>query len=396
MSVLIDLDAGPAPRPVVRSNRRYGALAVTALLVALLGGAVPAAVTRELVPVLQSRGRPVSTGLLTGAALYTQRAGPADGLSQIEARPLAPGGPSWTAFVPAAGSGLVLDDSGTVLVVAAGDAGATFLDAATGRERWRADGGVTVRVVGGRAAEWAPGLDSDPGRLRMRDLATGRPLWSRPAATFAVDAAHRRVVTLEATGRAAVYAASDGRVLTGPRDLGVAWEAGLPEPYAPAEVLDDRVVVMGPDLVAAYRLDGLTPLWRTRVEAAVLVQRCGGQVCVLTSGGLTVLDPATGATGWRSTRWRGIAEDGSTLLDEGGRATRVDFATGRVERELGRGLVVGGLLLRDDGERTSVVRFGDGRTLGALPRQSLDACTAGGGHLACATDATTMTVWRTG
>ena len=133
MSVLIDLDAGPAPRPVVRSNRRYGALAVTALLVALLGGAVPAAVTRELVPVLQSRGRPVSTGLLTGAALYTQRAGPADGLSQIEARPLRPGGPAWTNFVPTVGAGLMLDESGTVLVSAAGDAGATFLDTVTGR-----------------------------------------------------------------------------------------------------------------------------------------------------------------------------------------------------------------------------------------------------------------------
>ena len=395
--MLIDLDAGPAPQPVARArrHRRHRVTAVALLVLALLGGEAPATPARELVPVLVSEGRPVSTGTLAGAALYTQRAGPADGLSQIEARPLRPGGPAWTNFVPAAGAGLLLDESGTVLVSAAGDAGATFLDAVTGRVRWRADVGATMRVLGARAAEWTPEVDG-PGRLRMRALATGRPLWSRPAAAFAVDAGNRTVVTLDADGTAAVYAAADGRSLTGPRDLGLRWPGGLPVPYAPAEVLDDRVVVMGPAVVAAYRLADLTPLWRTPVADPAVIRRCGARLCVLTTAGATVLDPATGAVSWTTGRWRGLADDGSTLLDDAGRATRVDFATGRVQRELGRGPAVGGLLLRDDGDRTTVVRLRDGRELGTLARGGLDACTAGAGFLACATDAATMTVWPAG
>ena len=154
MAVVIDLDVEPASPPPVRPDRRrYALIAVAALLLVLLGGAAPLPPARQLEPVLDFDDWATTSVVLSGTALYTQRAGEVEGRTEITARPLRPGGPDWTVEVPAAGAELLLDDSQSVLVSAAGDAGqTTFVDARTGAVRWRVPDYATVQVVGGWAA----------------------------------------------------------------------------------------------------------------------------------------------------------------------------------------------------------------------------------------------------
>ena len=394
--VLIDLDARPHdPGPARRHRSRRPAVAAAALVLVLAGGATPTAYAEELTPVLEGDGRGITAALLTPAALYTQHGVSAGGTSDIWARPVRPGGPEWITQVPSAGAAMRLDPSGTVLVVEPGDAGqATFVDAGTGRVRWRSGDYPSLLALGPRVLEWLPGRDE----LRVRDVATGEPLWSARAAAFLVDErAHRFVVTLDERRRATVLAAATGRVLTGPHDLGVEWADGFAPPSPPARVIGDRLVVFGAAYVAAFAVDDLRPLWRTPTARPYDVGACGDQICAFSSGGLTVLDPASGRPRWTSDRWRGLADDGTTLLDELGRAARVDLRTGRITYDLGTGTLVGGLQLISDGDDGALVRrVGDGRVLGSLSRVVPGACASAGDLLACRTSDARFRVWRVG
>ncbi|WP_250030350.1 outer membrane protein assembly factor BamB family protein [Paractinoplanes maris] len=387
----IDLDVAPTGTRAGGRRTRFDLLAVVASVLVLVGASTPPTYAGELEPVLEGDGRSISAGLVTGSAIYTQHSLTVGGASDIWARPLRPGGPEWITQVRGSGTGLWLDASQTVLVSEAGDAGeTTFLDARTGRVLWRTAEYATVRDLGSGVTDWQQG-----GRLRIREVATGRIRWSAPATAFAGDPAHRYVVTFDEQNRATVLAAADGRVVTGPRRLGVEWGLDFPPPLAPARVIGDLLVVFGAAFVAAFRIGDLTPRWRTTTDRPFELRGCGDQICAFSSGGLAVLDRGTGTVRWTSARWRGLAPDGETLLDEAGRAARVDLATGHVDRDLGEGSVVGGLLLVEgDGERTLVRRVSDGRVLGTVERVPQGACAAGGGFLACRTFDARFRVWR--
>ncbi|WP_249997712.1 PQQ-binding-like beta-propeller repeat protein [Actinoplanes sp. M2I2] len=393
----IDLDVAPAiPTRDGRRRTRWDVLAVAVLVLVLATASAPPPPRSDLSAVLEGDGRGITASLLTRTALFTQHEPAAGSTSDIWARPVRPGGPEWITQVPAAGSGLWLDETGTVLVNETGDAGqATFLDVRTGRIRWRTTDYATVRSLGARVTDWRPAPPSPVGTLRIRDVATGRLVWSRPAAGFVVDDAHRYVVTLDGRRRATVLAAADGRVLAGPRDLDVAWGVEFAPPSVAAQVIADRLVVFGTAFVAAFRIADLAPLWRTTTAQPFAVAGCGEQICALSSGGLAVLDPGTGTVRWTSSRWRGLADDGTTLLDQTGRSARVDLATGRIEDDLGGGSVVAGLQVVDDGDaRTLIRRIADGRVLGVIPRVPPGSCTAAADLLACRTLDARFRVWR--
>lgn len=383
--MLIDLDVVPTSpeRSSARAtgSRRYALVAVAALVLLLLGGAAVLPRGPGVVEVLKADGLGLSAGLLTTEAVYIARS---DG--RIEAVPLCEGCPAWNVKITT-GQRLQLADGGT-LVVDSNDAGvATFLDARTGTVLWSQDGFPFVQLVGGRVAEWSP----EDGVLRLRDLRTGRLFWKRAASAFAGD--ETRVVLLDGA-RAAVYAAADGRELTGPRPLGVRGEVDFSLPGAAVEVVGERLVVIGGRWVAAFRLDGLEPEWRTPTVSPFGVTGCGeGLLCVVGFEGLTTLEPATGRVRWSGPQWR-LVTDGDVLTDKDGRSARVDLATGRVVQDFGRGRPVHDLVFYPEGARTTLVGAGDGRVRGVIPRVTPDACQRAGDLLACLRHDLTVTVWR--
>ncbi|MGK5684716.1 outer membrane protein assembly factor BamB family protein [Actinoplanes sp. URMC 104] len=386
--MLIDLDvAPPAPR---RAGRRraipYALVALVAGLLLLIGGAAAPSPEPALVPVLTTVVGTAPATLLTATAFYTVRT---DGLSAtLEARPLVDGGPAWTVETVPAQS---VTPAGGTLVVEAYDTGvAAFVDARTGRTRWQVRGYPVIQVLGDRVAVWSP----DSGILAMRDLTTGRGLWSLAAAAFTSDGTY--VVVFDPDGGAAVHAAADGRTVTSRRSLGLRWGVGFPSPAASALVDGDRLVVYGPDFVAAFRVDGLARLWLTRTATPFDVRRCGtGLICASAEQtGLTVLDAATGAIRWNRAGRRDPTTAGDILVGSDGDVTRLDLASGRVERDFGAATPVGDVLLYADGARTWVVDR-TGRVRGTLPPVTPpSACAAAGDYLACPTAGGTTTVWR--
>lgn len=384
-TVLIDLDVAPvtSERPTARvtgSRRLARVVAVAGLVLLLLGGAAVLPRGAGVVEVLRADGVGLSSGLLTTQAVYIART---DG--RVEAIPLCEGCPSWRAEIT---SGQRLQLAGSTLVVDSNDAGvATFLDARTGTVLWSQDGFPFVQLVGGRAAEWSP----DDGVLRLRELRTGRLFWKRPASAFAGD--ETRVVLLDGT-RAAVYAAADGRELTGPRALSVRGEWDFSVPGATVQLVGERLIAISGASVAAFRLDGLEREWRTPVASPFGAAACGGGLlCVVGFEGLTMLDPASGRVRWSGPQWRLVSES-EVLTGDDGRSARVDLATGRVTHDFGRGRPVGDLLFYPEGDRTTLVGADDGRVRGVIPRVTPDACQRAGDLLSCLRHDLTVSVWR--
>lgn len=97
-------------------------------------------------------------------------------------------------------------------------------------------------------------------------------------------------------------------------------------------------------MVEAHPLRPGGPRWMARSAGGQRVALCGGGLlCAMGAEGLTVLDPADGKVRWSSARWQGFT--GDIMLDGGGRAVRIDFSTGRIERNYGRGAPIGDLML---------------------------------------------------
>jgi hypothetical protein len=375
VAVLIDLDAAsPVPR------RRRGLLkpASLAAMLLLLGGAATPASADGIVRVADTGDSLVTTHLLTPTALYTANA------STVTAIPLAPGGSGWTA--PAPDEQVTLSISGATLAVLPQDDGAAvFLDARTGKVRWRAPQFATIRLFGSRVAVWTWIDGRDTGLLRMADIATGRTLWARSDGAMALAGDERRVITIDAYGRSMVLASPTGAKLAARED------ADLIDQGDGTVVLGDRLYWWTSALVAAYALPSLTPLWRVRARATERVAPCGPLICLTGGAGVTAVDPAGGKVRWTSAEWRSIA--GDVAVTRASRAARLDPATGRVVEELGRGGPVGGLMLRFDHDRTWAIRLRDGRVLGALPLVLPSSCAAAGAYLACPTADRNLTVW---
>jgi outer membrane protein assembly factor BamB len=379
--VLIDLDTAPPPvRP--RGRRAAPALGVALflMLALLLQGAAPPDRIGELAQVLDSGA--MSSSALTPDALYLARP---DGL--IEAEPLAPGGPRWSVRVEAATPALAL--AGSVLIVRPGT---FFLDARTGGELWRTPAPSVVHVFGDRVAYVDPA-----GLLRMADLATGHVRWQRQTSDRALDGdpGQRYVLGIDDADRATLYSAADGTVLTTGHDLGLdpyALGIGQAVGLSTDAFVGDVLYTHGQTAVAAYRLPGLAPMWRSKVVEPSVLGACGALICTTGDRGATALDPATGAVRWTSTRWGSIAPDGLAVANNQ-RVARIDPATGRVRDELGRGNLVGGLLLRYARDRTFVTGLADSRVYGVVPVIALADCATAGDFLACRTGDRSVTVW---
>jgi hypothetical protein len=378
--VLIDLDTTPPPvRP--RDRRVVPAALPLLLLLLLLQGAAPPDRLGELPAVLETGV--VSSSVLAPDAIYLARAN-----GVVEARPLTPGGPHWSAPVGVDAPSVTL--VGDVLVVRPG---ASFLDARTGRKLWRTPDPSVVRVLGDRVAY----VDSG-GMLRVADLATGRVRWQRQTSNRALDgdSGHRYVLGIDGEGRATLYSAADGTILAAgpglevdPYALGIGSAVG----QTTDEFVGDALYTHGPTSVAAYSLAGLESMWDVRIAEPRLLGACGDLVCATGDQGATAIDPATGAVRWTSTRWRSIAPNGLAVAADQ-RVVRIDPATGRVRLELGRGGLVGDLLLRYEPDRTFVTGLTDGRVLGVLPVTALGDCTTAGTYLACRIGDRSVTVWK--
>lgn len=377
--MVIDLDvARPANTIPAKPRRpaRYWTVAVAALVLVLAGGAAAPERAGGITEVLTVDGQGSLTSLLTDEAFYTVRT---DG--HVEALPLCAGCPRWSSRTKP-GQRLTAAGEDTLIVDGGETADVTFLDARTGALRWRLRDTLAVDVIGGRIAAW----DVEKHILRMRDLRTGRVLWSRPAFNYSADEAY--AVILDETGGATVVDAANGAELTPRHDL------GLPNPAA--QLVGDRLIVLGGSYLAAFSRDGLSREWVTATNSAYGVVPCGsGLLCAFGPAGLTVLDPADGSVRWTGPTWQGMGE-GGVLLGESGRAAVVDLATGRVERLLGRSAPVGGMLLFPEPGRTSVIGLADGRLRGVLPLVLPSACSAAGPYLGCETPDVTFTVWRLG
>ncbi|MCO8276013.1 PQQ-like beta-propeller repeat protein [Actinoplanes sp. TRM 88003] len=375
--MLIELDAAPVPNPSpprARRPVRYWVAAVVALVLALVGGAAGPDRAAEVTEVMTVEGQGTVTSLLTSEALYLVRT---DG--RIEARPLCDKCPEWTSRAAAAGQRLTVAEGDTLILDGNETGEVYFLDARTGALRWRLSEALAVDPLGSLVAAW----NFEKHVLQMRDLRTGRTLWSRPAYNYTADQAY--AVILDEAGGATVYDAASGEERTPRHDL------GLPDPAA--RLVGERLILLGGSYVAAYRRDGLSREWITPVPATYGVVPCDGLLCAFGGEGLTVLDPAGGKIRWAGRTWQGLGA-GDVLMEEGGRTAVVDFATGRVERELGRSAPVGDWQLFPEPGRTSVIALADGRVRGTLPLVLPGACSAAGRYLACETPDVTYTVWR--
>ncbi|MCY1142079.1 PQQ-binding-like beta-propeller repeat protein [Actinoplanes sp. Pm04-4] len=375
--MLIDLDAAPEPSlSPARARRpvRYWIVAVLVLVLILVGGSAAPGRPGGIAEVLTVEGQGTVASLLTGEAFYLAHMN-----GTIEARPLCAGCPKWsTRGTP--GQRLTMAEGDTLILDGNDTAESIFLDARTGALRWRLNNALAVDPYGGRVAAWS----FEDRVLRMRDLRSGRALWSRPAFNYSADDAY--VVIADKAGGATVYDAATGRERTPRRELGV------PDPAV--QLVGERVLLLGGSYLAAYHRDGLSREWITSTPAAYGVLPCGdGLLCVFGAEGLTVLDAADGSVRWADPAWTGMGADG-VLTEEGGRTAIVDLATGRVERELGRTAPVGDSLLFPEPGRTTVVGLSDGRVRGVLPLVSPGACSAAGPFLACETPNVTFTVWR--
>ncbi|MGX6601759.1 outer membrane protein assembly factor BamB family protein [Micromonosporaceae bacterium Da 78-11] len=404
--MLIDLDVRPPPsrtdKPRVPSA--LPAVAVLLLLTGLLGAAAAPGRRGALVEVASTHGRLVYNGLLTSDVLYTTQVGAGAGV-ELQSRPLHPGGPAWTVTVPTSEDQPVtvsLTRQGPVVVVAGatnGSAGVTvFLDAATGAEIWRTPEYSQTVVLDDRVAT------TDENGLRVVSLRTGKKIWSRRfdgVAALDRTAAGDRLVVFDFGGRASVLDTGDGRVLRAGRDLGVgelmqhdldgstgtAGEEGAGE-----LVVGDQLYLYGATFLAAYRLPDLRRLWRLPTWTG-RVAGCGPAVCAVTSDGMQVLDPATGALRRSGHGWQSVS-DGGVAMTGNGTALQIDLSTGRDLRTLGHGTVAGELMLFWDEDGMWVTDLRHGRPIALVHDVVPVRCSAVDEFLTCPGAGRTMTVWR--
>ncbi|GAB3846795.1 hypothetical protein GCM10029963_27160 [Micromonospora andamanensis] len=317
---LIDLGelTEPTESPVTRrrtgpGGRRW-AVVVMALvaLLTLAGAAPPARRVHAIVPAFLG-----SDLFLAGDQIFTvvPLPGVTDGSQELIAYPRPDRAtvtpqrlvPQWRTPVPPQTRvyrAQPVPGGGLLIATARRDTGASEtvrLDARTGEERWRVPGIAIVELPD--RALLRTYSDSTPNVLRMIDLATARELWSMPLSAANVDLRQRDDGGLDSI----VVATLDGEVQVIDPMSGTVRHR-LPAPvdhqsgYQQAWVAGDLVtVVRNSNAVVALTVDGLVQRWQTTVPTATYVTGCGPLLCAgLASGGVQVLDPATGAQRWRS------------------------------------------------------------------------------------------------
>ncbi|GAB1693779.1 PQQ-binding-like beta-propeller repeat protein [Krasilnikovia sp. M28-CT-15] len=327
-----DPAAPPAPtRPSLRRHRRLG-LALAAVLVLALAGAVPAAAVcwrrAGVVPLPSAADFQV-----VGGRLYTFDV--ADGRRITSAWTMRPLRRLWRAATTADDmpggtlqGGSSVQAAGGHVLLRAGQA-TTVLDARTGALRWTSPAPIlplTDDVGLVQAEQFRPGTEYDessgaPGalyfsssgqphteppevtELRGVDLTTGRTRWSaRFSGSIYPTRARGRVAgaVVMASGRLWLRAAETGAVLREqplPR---------IPGALSWGDVVGDLLLVRqaaadDATVVTAYAMDTLAPRWRrTEPADAGNSATCTGLACEKAHSHLVVLDPGTGRPRWRT------------------------------------------------------------------------------------------------
>ncbi|MFI2667197.1 outer membrane protein assembly factor BamB family protein [Micromonospora carbonacea] len=225
------------------------------------------------------------------------------------------------------------------------------VDVATGERRWQQAGYPTPVAGGGLLLL---GDDNERGELRSVDPTSGRVRWSVPGhlgqAAFHYrdeDWAAEQVALVTAAGGVELRDAASGAVRASLAPPPGGWQGGLQ-----VEVSGDLLLAFEQDegevwRVTAYGLAALDRRWAVERPRFGYTVGCGAVLCTsaYSGGGLSGLDPATGAVRWTNPRWQSVfVVRGDRLLaiaDEqaGGTASHLgvlDAATGREVADLGR------------------------------------------------------------
>lgn len=324
------------PDAVRRRRRRTGVIVVVAAAALVLTtGSVPTVPAPSEVRIAAGLGDAVA---LSADRLYVL---PSDttwtaGRSAMAAYDLPAGRRLWREPLPVEGQvRQVIPAPGALLVVLERDGAleTVAIDASSGRVRWSVEcQPVGLAASGSLLIGVAPAAGDDPRAEQVVafDLATGRPAWAYdvpanawhdmewPAGRWGADGragAGPRSVTVWPSGRVAVRDLATGRVvatadLQGPPP-GDRWF------QLAGDLLLAAAIVDGLDVVTAYGLPALDPRWTVTIGLAggYVSTDCGGALCFFSrTGGLRVLDPATGATRWTDERWQTIETMGGRLF----------------------------------------------------------------------------------
>ncbi|MBQ1042145.1 PQQ-binding-like beta-propeller repeat protein [Micromonospora sp. C32] len=314
-----DAPPGPAPRPPRAVGRPFRLLVV--LLVALLtltAAGPPRGPAEWTLP-----GGLGSAVFVAGDVVYVVRPGgsPGDGRKIVAYRGERE---LWRSPLPGAGTAVsVWQQEGRVMV--AGPAGndedweTVTYDAATGAEVWRRRG--VAFAIGRVLLSQSAASDPRPSITRV-DPTDGHTMWTVPMTGmlgFDYGSGVERMVLSPVTGQTVVVDARTGSRLAA-RDLHPV------QPPAQRQVLTVGGLLLeirdAGRTVEAYDLDTLRPRWTVEQKLVDYVDSCGALLCAAPpAGGMTALDPATGAARWTVDRWAGVAAARGDRLLVGDTAT---------------------------------------------------------------------------
>ncbi|GAA2863213.1 hypothetical protein Acy02nite_52740 [Actinoplanes cyaneus] len=325
------LDPPPASRPPISAYRRTG-LALVVVLLAVLGGAAPAAGIRwrylGAITSALSADAPVE---LAGGQVFTVDTGGTEPAVTAWS-PRTPPAKLWTTRLPGTRGGVVpaasvtIRQAGEVTLLTAGVA-TTAVDTATGQVRWSSPIAVTVLPGSGIGVAvdrvFRPGTEYDqesgaPGPLyfsatgephtepplrtdvRGLDLSDGRTRWTvAPGGSVTVDQVRgdRPAVLITSSRKLTLVGGDTGRTL---REVELPQFAGRGP--ASGSLLGDVALIsyQSPGRQVAFDARTLRRLWtRTVPELVADPADCQGVLCDGEHGDLRVLDPGTGAARWR-------------------------------------------------------------------------------------------------
>ncbi|MBU8859620.1 MULTISPECIES: PQQ-binding-like beta-propeller repeat protein [unclassified Micromonospora] len=331
-----DAPPGPAPRPPRAVGRPFRLLVV--LLVALLtltSAAPPRGPVEWTLP-----GRLGSAKFVSGDVVYVVRPDRGGAGARRELVAYRGGRERWRSQLPGAGTAVSVwgQDGRVIVAVRSGDNTdwqTVTYDAATGADVWRR-GGIAFAV--GRVLLMQSATSDTSTSIMGVDPADGRTLWTAPmtgALGFDVEpTGPARMVLSPATGETVVVDARTGARLVardlypvrrpGPRRLQTALGLLL-------EFRDDGAVI------EAYDLDTLRPRWTVARKLVRYVESCGALLCAVgPAGGMTALDPASGAVRWSVDRWAGVVAERDGRLLVGVPDTDIDDGLAVLDQDDGR------------------------------------------------------------
>lgn len=288
----------------------------------------------------------------------------------------------------------------------------------TGRVLWRRSGSYPVGVSPqrGNVLLWtsATGESVGTGHGTLAALApvSGAVRWSyeMPVGgwlTAGYDGGELTTLAVQLpSGRVEIRDPETGAV-TAAAHLGPPRQPSAPPPHM--QLVGDLLLMSGAGAVAsAYGRERLDLRWTVEIDLAnQTVAPCGGGLCVGGhTGGIRMLDPATGRTLWSSDRWQYAEHAGAYLIASRfgwtvSEAAVLDPATGLVLAELGNWSLTGSVSIgvrHDPGTsrawfgRLDAVR-GSVRVLGVAANVVSD-CQARPSYVVCRRLDGTVGVWR--